>query len=575
VKFREDWLPIVRDCLAGATDWYDVESCLRQHVADDEIEDGRPLVYAFAYMLTTARSEDRRNGSVVFAPQAEWANGGSFPEPLEGISDEMLGLWQQYADALADDPIAASRLGDLLWVRRHGERRAEHARSAVDSYLGLSSRWVEMGVVDTVARALEITVELSDVDRQQAAIQRAVEVIRTEYDVDEWRPGIALRLIEALVDLRPEARPPDLPELLAKAADRYGEDPFIAQAVSELQAELTRDPELRAQFVVDQIRRWRAEAGKTSGLTRYSHLQQALGIARAHGLTELVNDTLTEIQSMSEQDLDLKQVSSEIRISAAEREAETSRIAERAQSLDEALALFGVDGPPSGDATANEALVARLAEQHPLTVLIPRQVLGPYGGLVYEAQSPAEHRRADLAQQEALRIQFWAALAVEKLNKITDKFGVPSRDLLVELFTTELIDDALAQRFSDGLSRHFEGDEDGALHILIPQIEAAIRGIAARIGVPVIKNPEGGRPGGVVLLAGVISALEGRMDESWRRYLKNALVDPLGVNLRNQVAHGLHGPATPADVVIAAQIACHLRLLRPAMLGADPQRAST
>lgn len=130
----------------------------------------------------------------------------------------------------------------------------------------------------------------------------------------------------------------------------------------------------------------------------------------------------------------------------------------------------------------------------------------------------------------------------------------------------------MAGRIADAVLRFFAGDEEGALHILVPQLEAAIRGAAARAGVVVIKTPRGPTPGGVRALGGILADLQGRLDESWRRYLANALADPLGVNLRNQLSHGLHGPTARGDLAIAIQIACHLRLWRPnADTPSDPE----
>lgn len=69
-------------------------------------------------------------------------------------------------------------------------------------------------------------------------------------------------------------------------------------------------------------------------------------------------------------------------------------------------------------------------------------------------------------------------------------------------------------------------------------------------------------------LGAILTGVRGRMDESWRRYLSSALADPLRVNLRNCIAHGLHGPVTRPDVAITVHIACHLRLL--SAIGANP-----
>lgn len=189
--------------------------------------------------------------------------------------------------------------------------------------------------------------------------------------------------------------------------------------------------------------------------------------------------------------------------------------------------------------------------------------MGPHGSLTAAAGTDDEHDRVDLAKHEAMQIGIWAPIGVQILDTIKETFGLPDPEALTEFFTTELIDREVAARIADAVLRFYDGDNDGALHILVPQLEAAIRGAAARAGVVVIKTPRGGTPGGVRALGGILADLDGRLDESWRRYLANALTDPLGVNLRNQLSHGLHGPAARSEVAIGIHIACHLRLWRP------------
>lgn len=52
--------------------------------------------------------------------------------------------------------------------------------------------------------------------------------------------------------------------------------------------------------------------------------------------------------------------------------------------------------------------------------------------------------------------------------------------------------------------------------------------------------------------------------ESWRRYLLNVLSEPVGVNLRNRIAHGLLTSASKRDAALLIHVACHLRLIRVA-----------
>jgi hypothetical protein len=563
MRFREDLLERLRSCLGRQADWHGVERCFAERLPDDEAEDARPLIDAFGYMLVVSGRDELREREGVFGAQIQ-IGGRVFPRPLLEIEDAELMLWERYADATGDQPLAASRLNDLLWVRRHGEDLGARGRAAFEGYLGLAQEVESMDAVESLLRATEIATEMKDHGRVAEAVARSMEMGRAEIETgEEWRPGIPLNLLEEIVELAPEHHPEELGEVLAAAAVRYRRDPYIAQSVSELQEALA-GPNEREVIQRSQVARWREEAAAGDGLMRYVRLQEALGLARRYGLAELAEEILAEMQSIDEADLDMKPIGASFEVTKEESE-EVDRHIESYGALGSwqaALERFGSEGPPSGDAAANAELTRELAERYPLHRIFPTVVLGPHAAPITTAAGDQEHDRIELARHEAMRILIWAPIGVRVLDKIGEAYGEPGREELTEFFTTELIDPEVGARIADSLLRHLSGDLEGALHILIPQLEAAIRGVAARAGIVVIKTPRGEDPGGVRALGSILAALEGRIDESWRRYLRNALTDVLGINLRNLVSHGLHGRANETQLAIALHIACRLRLWR-------------
>jgi hypothetical protein len=552
VQFRADFIDRLRQCLEEGGNWYAVERCFTEAVDDEEVDDAKPLVWAFGYMLVGGRREELRDRSGVFAPQLE-IGGSSFPPRLAEIPGETPPLWAAYAKALDQHPLAASRLHDLLWVLRDGERPIDHARAAVDAYVQLADALETMDLVDCLSRAIEIAGEIGDAGRMAAAVRKAVNVIETEIaETNERRPGIPMNLLEAIAALRPEHRPENLMDLVTAAGERYGDDPWIAQSVSELRSSLSSVEE-RATLALEQVERWRAEAQKSAGLLRYAHLQHALELARKHGASEQAEAILVELQSITPEDLDLKTLSAEVSIPREKIDPYIKSFGEQ-DSWQAALERFGAAGPPVHAAPAEQP-----DRKTTLSRIFPTQVLGSQSSLVFGASAERDHDRLDSSRDDALQIQLWGFFSVEILETIRGRFGVPPRDELVEFFTSELIDSSIAARLADALLRFFDGDDDGALHIVIPQVEAGIRSAAAHLHIVVIKNPQGERPGGVRQLGALLADLRGRMDETWRRYLVNALNDSLGLNLRDQVSHGLYGPVSRADVAIALHIALHLR----------------
>jgi hypothetical protein len=93
-------------------------------------------------------------------------------------------------------------------------------------------------------------------------------------------------------------------------------------------------------------------------------------------------------------------------------------------------------------------------------------------------------------------------------------------------------------------------------------VEATIRTIARECGLAIFREPQGEKPGGAHALGDLLFALKERIDESWRRYLVNVLCEPIGMNLRNRIAHGLLAKADKGEAALLIHVACHLSLIR-------------
>jgi len=573
VASSNDLLDRLRASIGEGDDWYAIERAFTAQVQDDEVDAARPAAYAFGYMLVGPGEEESRSRNGVFAPRIEWGDGSAFPPPLANVDASIRDRWIELFSALADHHAARARLGDLLWVTRHGERPDKAARAAVESYHALAEDpgWSLMDRVDSFARALELATELNDDDLRQTLIVSAVRFVRDELEQDdEHRPGVPLRVLERLVVLPHMARPPELSVLVAEAKRRYGEDPFIAESLTELELRLADDAQ-RAALRAEQVQRWRDAAGQAAGLVRLVHLRRAFELARATQQREVADQIALEIEGLSAEDLDLKTHTVSIAVPSEQTDALVARFGSYASACD-ALERFGIEGPPTGRAEDLDKAVTDLAERFPLDRLFPKQILGDHNSLIFEALTTEDHDRVDRGQRAGLGIGIFGPLAVRILDQIKDAYPQPTCPELTQLFTTELIDESTAARLASAVQRHWDGDYEGAGLILVAQIEAALRATAARLGISVTKLPRGGEPGGVVTLGALLAKLEGRMDESWRRYLVHLLTDPFSANLRNRLAHGLLDRSGPAEVAVLIHAACFVRSLQAR--GPDEQAAN-
>jgi hypothetical protein len=299
----------------------------------------------------------------------------------------------------------------------------------------------------------------------------------------------------------------------------------------------------------------------TSGLERYEHLQHALHLALNRGFTDIADEIRTEIEQLIPEEFALKTMSAEIEIPAKEIDELIDWVA-AAGDWRNGLRRLGTQGPPTGQVATNESAVRKAMTNHPLLSVFGEQIIGRHMALVFRADTPERRFRLEMARQESHGIGLFAHVLVRILDRLLTHLDVPTEDDLTECLGTPLIGEALARRCAQAFGHYWRGENDAAGHLLAPRIEAIIRQLCVALGIPVTKPPTGDKPGGVLTLALLLDKLEGHIDESWRRYLSNALTDQLGFNLRNRISHGLIDEVDRLHAAVLIHVTLFLALLQ-------------
>ena len=531
-----------------------------------------PFVAALGYhFIEHSHDQMRERAEEAFGAAIEVDN-KRFPPTIESLPESILLEWNEAAEATSNAALRA-RLHDLLWVARYGERRDLHARKAADAYLEVASdpEWHSMDRVDCLSRSLELARMVGDIERMTAAESAMKERIQSslsaEPDSEQAGPGVSLTLLRGLSDLG-RMDGDELDGLLLQAFERFAGDPRIRESIVDLREPLvdaSQRPELRRA----QVQEWRQLANQDGGLARVVHLEHALEISRLHRLVDEETELLREMQEISDEDLDLKEISAEIQIPRAKLETFHESFIDTENRWQVSLVRFGNYGPPGGTQEDVDEQVAQKMQQSPIQFHVPKVVFGPDNTTIFRAIDEASHHHLAKAQERAFASHIWSLSAVSVLNLIRDRHGKPDEGDVAEFFTTELIPADLASRIARCFDLYWEGKFDEAGHMLAPRLERLVRELARRAGIPIIKppDPQALRPGGVRTLGDLLRALEGVFaEDAWRLHLHNLLADPLGLNLRNSVAHDLQPQVEAEQVALMLHAACFLRLLgtRPA-----------
>lgn len=189
------------------------------------------------------------------------------------------------------------------------------------------------------------------------------------------------------------------------------------------------------------------------------------------------------------------------------------------------------------DLARHAPLMARISH----TIMAPNHVAGRIGSIDDDlpGRTLAHHVQVLQIEEQFLK---WAMDAAFKSHayEVAHFVNISNKTGLFDAGGTELL--------ADGFAAWLAGDYRKAVHILIPQIECALRGMVGAMGKPVTKpyKPVPGVSvaigmGDILYEPDIIEGL-GERGKDLQLHLQALYADPRGYNLRNQCAHGLLNP---------------------------------
>lgn len=291
-----------------------------------------------------------------------------YPTPLGEVDEDVLAIWSAVASDPTLHPMVRSRLADLLWVRRY-EKDRRWFLVAINSYMALANSGAfdsERG--DGLARAVDICAEARHEKggALTALADLADEVLRSAEDAY----GVVARAISDLLD---QGNP--CSDLLEKAVEKYGNDPFRMSELCDIAARACQDQDERKNPYKKAIRGHEAAADCSSGLLRLHHLEVARAIARKANLSGEVTRLTAQIERVDVTG-EMQRVESSVEIDLAPILAEVD--ATLGGDLLESVLRFGAIVPISPREQVEEH-ISEMTARAPLQAMIARTILGPDG----------------------------------------------------------------------------------------------------------------------------------------------------------------------------------------------------
>ncbi|MCO6438565.1 MAG: DUF4209 domain-containing protein [Phycisphaerae bacterium] len=180
------------------------------------------------------------------------------------------------------------------------------------------------------------------------------------------------------------------------------------------------------------------------------------------------------------------------------------------------------------------------AEQSPLFSLFTKRIIDWDGRVIADVGSPENDMEGQVAHEIGESMGFWVPFLRATIEKMGEKYAVSPDDILDFLYLSPALTEDRRDLIRAGVDAYLNGQCALAVHILVPQIEGAVRNLVGGLGGPVLER---GRHGGMNLrnLDKLLrdERLTAALTDRVSVYLRVLFTDQRGWNARNNICHGL------------------------------------
>ena len=250
----------------------------------------------------------------------------------------------------------------------------------------------------------------------------------------------------------------------------------------------------------------------------------------AERLVKIIRELGIKVQN------NMKAIPHEMKISLDELEVYIEQILDG--NLDEALTRIAIHYIPQRNEIEKQLYdLSRIA---PISFLLDKYITDEQGRFVATVGSLEEDLDGNVVVQASQNLNVSAIFLNAVLDQAIKKFSIDSDKLVNYLFHSPVFDTLQRDFLLKGVQNYFEKDFIVATHLLIPQIEAAVRKLVEISGGTVLKR---GRGGGfhLITLDDLLRSeqVKQALGEDASLYFRVVLTDQRGWNIRNDICHGI------------------------------------
>lgn len=473
-------------------------------------------------------------------------------QPKEMINDDVFAYWEKRIDEVSN-PILKARYSGLLIEFKHncsGNVRNIHIQSIIDIIKGNYPKYAINGI-NKLQRVMQLAIQSKNVEiiaNVKNIIPEYETKVAKDYDAGIWG-RLFLLMFENIKQFTEQERSEYVSRLenrlnilinkdiAGKENDRF--DPFVIEEAVDLLAQYYNKINDRAklQRVLNILYdSYNKSTIQFSAMQKQMHWNKLYKIFDKYQFKEKATEILAELQSSSNRVLD-EMSKIEMPFEIPKKEFNEYIKGMTSGLKEEVLDKFIVQFIPNKEDLKEQLL--NISKASPLLALCPTQLFD-YKGRPSSAVGNMENDiEGNLALHISQSLHIGSVFLREVIKENFNKGNFSNETIMSFLHDCPLFEDDRYEIIGRGIDSYLSGDYLTMLHLLIPQIENAVRNIVEMSGHSSLKRQNNNgfqlKTFDELLRDEAISNL----GKDFAYYLRILFTDQRGWNLRNSICHGL------------------------------------
>lgn len=508
-----------------------------------------------AFSVSQSYDPDRKPWNTYFQPMGSGTTADGTPAYFPDIPKMPTAFFDEWINA-ADTrthPIIRARFNDLVWdfwpYFRKEKRNVEYALRAIDVYIAATSPAIsdEYHAWIYIERALELAEMIKDEERRTAAKEAAFSLHDRNSLLPKhmwWKPyDILWQRRDFLAEIEIQKIVAVLEDALERLTDSRGQnfDPVKSLDAAERLATCHKDlgkKEEAIKVILKAGNSLEEKSKEADGMLATAWLELIFNKYQQHNLRNEAERLSLLLRDRGKDAIaGMKKVSSQIEISQEEMDKiKASYLTDDFVGTVKNIVLFHIQKDRSIQQSADEQ-----AKVAPLSAMISKRIFNSEGhvsavipGIQDDRDAYLMHFRGQNFAFNGIFLQFAFDWCVEKHAPVAD-------DWISLCVTGSLIHERHESFIRDGFIAWLSKDWIKTTFILIPVVEAVLRDIYTAMGGNPLKACRESGGFDVIGMGSVLRSeiFRERFQPDIRLHLEALYTDARGMNLRNELSHGL------------------------------------